>query len=146
MLEAYYLPIKALHILSVIAWMAGLLYLPRLFVYHKENEKDKGMYRVFLTMEERLIKMIMIPAFCSSLLTGTLLLHMPRAVNWSTKTPYCKLSLVFLLFCLQVFFYRCWKNFQHKRNKYSSVFFRTINEVPFLIAIGIVFLAVMKPF
>jgi len=145
MLEAYYLPVKAIHILFVIAWMAGILYLPRLFVYHEENKDSKRIYDMFLVMEKRLITLIILPSIIGTFLSGIVLLHMPCAVNWQRGSIYVKLFLVLILTLLQHIFIRYWRNFQKGKNKKSSVFYRIMNEIPFILAIGIVFLVVMKP-
>ncbi|WP_031934257.1 CopD family protein [Candidatus Hepatobacter penaei] len=145
-LSEHYLIIKAIHILFVIAWMAGIMYLPRLFAYHKKHEDNRDIYAMFLTMERRLIAIIIIPSMVGTLITGGLLFLIPQAVNFSVWTPYVKLFFVGLLLAAQLFFLRCWQDFRHHQNKRSEVFFRASNEVPFLLAIVIVLLVVLKPF
>lgn len=145
-LSPYYLPLKAIHILFVIAWMAGIMYLPRLFVYHKMHEKNKALYDVFLVMERRLINIIIYPSLAGTIITGGLLLSLPEAANLAKWTPWVKMFFAGLLLALQVFYILCWWDFLRHKNRYSEVFFRASNEVPFLLAIVIVFLVVLKPF
>lgn len=145
-LESFYLSIKAVHILFVIAWMAGIMYLPRLFAYHKKHERNEETYAMFLVMERRLVNIIIIPSMIGTLLTGLALFLTPGVVNWKTWTPYVKFCLVCLLALLQFFLFSCRKDFLNRRNQRSEVFFRSINEVPFVLAILIVFLVVLKPF
>ena len=145
-LSSHYLPLKAIHILFVIAWMAGIMYLPRLFVYHKMHEHNKDLYALFLLMERRLIQMIIYPSIVGTMVTGGLLLLLPQAADLTKWTPYVKFFFVLLLMGLQVFFVFCWKGFRMHRNKHSERFFRISNEIPFILAIFIVFLVVLKPF
>lgn len=145
LLSSFYPSIKALHILSVIAWMAGILYLPRLFVYHVKHKGNADIVSLFLLMERRLVAFIIWPAMTSTVLTGAALLHIPQAVDWSKGTVYVKLFFVGLLLGLQHFFLRCKKNLERGQNRYSEKFFRFANEVPFVLAIIITFLVVLKP-
>ena len=144
MLYDYYFTLKALHILAVIAWMAGLLYLPRLFIYHKEFDLGSKPYETFCRMERRLLKIIMLPSLLMSFLFGTLLSFATHA--WSMPWFHIKFLLVLLLAAFHGYLSAIAKAFA--RGEYPSVsdkILRLLNEVPFLLAIFIVFLAVFKP-
>jgi protoporphyrinogen IX oxidase len=134
--------IKALHIIAVIAWMAGMLYLPRLFVYHCKAETGSRQSETFKVMERRLLNVIMNPAVAVAWLTGLYL-----AGHWfSAGWLYGKLLLVLAMSGVHGFFSRCVKDFEADRNRRSQRFYRIINEVPTILMIGIVVLAVIKPF
>ena len=136
--------IKALHVIAVIAWMAGMLYLPRLFVYHTEAEAGSKQSETFKMMERRLLKAIMNPAMIVTWLAG---LYLAFAGYWfSAGWFHGKLLLVVLLTGVHGFFSRCVKNFAADRNTRSQTFYRVINEVPTLLMIGAVILVVVKPF
>jgi putative membrane protein len=136
--------IKALHVIAMIAWMAGLLYLPRLFVYHSETAIGSGQSETFKVMERRLLKAIMNPAMIVTWLAG---LYLAWAGHWFSA-PWLrgKLLLVVLLSGAHGFFSRCVKNFAADQNVQSQKFYRIINEVPTVLMIGIVILVVVKPF
>jgi protoporphyrinogen IX oxidase len=145
-LLAPYLPwLKALHILSVIAWMAGMLYLPRLFVYHAGAEPGSPMSETFKTMERRLYRAIMTPAMVATWLFG-IGLTLTGVVVWSTFWLYAKLVLVAGMTWLHVIFGRWCRDFAADRRPHGAGFYRAINELPTLLLIGIVVLAVVKPF
>lgn len=137
----YYLWIKALHIIGVITWMAGLFYLPRLFVYHTEHPECG---HVFVKMEVRLYRYIIVPSMHFTVLMGSLLLFLP---NISTShSMHLKMSCVL---CLAVFQFRlnCWqKELAAGKCSHSSRFFRIINEVPTVLLIIIVICVILKPF
>jgi protoporphyrinogen IX oxidase len=136
--------IKALHIIAVIAWMAGMLYLPRLFVYHCETEPGSKQSETFKLMERRLLKAIMNPAMIVTWLAG---LYLAWSGHWfSAGWLHGKLLLVLLLSGVHGFFGRCVKNFAADRNLRSQKFYRVINEVPTLLMAGIVILVVVRPF
>ena len=136
--------IKALHIIAVIAWMAGMLYLPRLFVYHCDAEPGSKQSETFKTMERRLLRAIINPAMIVTWLAG---LYLAWSGHWfSTGWLHGKLLLVLLLSGVHGFFARCVKDFAADRNHRSQRFYRIINEVPTLLMIGIVILVVVKPF
>jgi protoporphyrinogen IX oxidase len=136
--------IKALHVIAVIAWMAGMLYLPRLFVYHCEAEAGSKQSETFKVMERRLLKAIINPAMVVTWLAG---LYLAWAGHWfSAGWLHGKLLLVVLLSGVHGFFSRCVKDFAADRNTRSQRFYRIINEVPTLLMIGIVILVVVKPF
>ena len=136
--------IKALHIIAVIAWMAGMLYLPRLFVYHCDAEPGSKQSETFKTMERRLLRAIINPAMIVTWLAG---LYLAWSGHWfSAGWLHGKLLLVLLLSGVHGFFARCVKDFAADRNHRSQRFYRIINEVPTLLMIGIVILVVVKPF
>jgi protoporphyrinogen IX oxidase len=136
--------IKALHIIAVIAWMAGMLYLPRLFVYHCKAEVGSRQSETFKVMERRLLKAIMNPAMAVAWLAG---LYLAWAGDWfSAGWLYGKLLLVLAMSGVHGFFSRCVKDFEVDRNRRSQRFYRIINEVPTILMMGIVVLAVIKPF
>ena len=135
-----YLIYKALHLIAVISWMAGLLYLPRIFVYHTENQTNKNISDVFKTMERKLYFYIMTPAMIISWIFGLLLIGSIGFEQLSTYWLKAKLVLVFLLtiyhFYLGVFL----KKFEMDVNTKSSKFFRFFNEVPTILLILIIFI------
>ena len=140
-----YLTYKALHLIAVISWMAGLLYLPRIFVYHTENQTNKNISDVFKTMERKLYFYIMTPAMIISWIFGLLLIGSIGFEQLSTYWLKAKLMLVFLLtiyhFYLGVFL----KMFEMDVNTKSSKFFRFFNEVPTILLILIIFIVIFKP-
>jgi putative membrane protein len=136
--------IKALHIISVIAWMAGMLYLPRLFVYHCEAEIGSKQSETFKLMERRLLKAIINPAMILTWLFG---LTLAWQGNWfSAHWLHGKLLLVLIMSGVHGLFSRWVRDFGHDRNTRSQKFYRTINEVPTVLMIGIVILVAVKPF
>jgi protoporphyrinogen IX oxidase len=147
--SAMYEWIKAFHIIAVIAWMAGMLYLPRLFVYHCAAEKGSVQSETFKIMERRLLRTIINPAMIATWLLGLWLawLGPDSRYGWfASGWLLAKLVLVLALSALQGFFTRWVKDFAGDRNRHSLKFYRIINEVPTVIMIGIVILAVVKPF
>ena len=141
----FLLYIKAFHIISVIAWMAGVLYLPRLFVYHTEAEKGSRQSETFKIMERRLLKAIITPAMIASWVFGLVLAF--HTVDWSQAGWFhLKLVLVVVLSGFTGFLARWTREFAEDRNTHTQRFFRIANEVPTLLMIVIVILAVVKPF
>jgi protoporphyrinogen IX oxidase len=138
--------IKALHIVAVVAWMAGLLYLPRLFVYHAEAERGSAMSETFKVMERRLLRGIMNPAMIATLLLGILLAVTPGIVDWRQGWIYAKLVLVVALMVYHHLLARWRRHFAQDRNTRSARFYRGVNELPILILIAIAILVVVKPF
>jgi len=136
--------LKALHIVAVISWMAGLLYLPRLFVYHCEAEPGSPQSETFKTMERRLLKAIINPAMIVTWGLGIWLAWIGPylTAGWL----HAKLALVLILSGLHGLFARWVKDFAADRNRHSAAFYRIMNEVPTLLMIGIVILAIVKPF
>ena len=137
-----YLFIKAIHIISFTAWMAGMFYLPRIFVYHSEEKLNIYTYKKFLIMEKKLIKIIMTPAMLATWLLGFALILINNSIElWLL----IKIFFVILMSACHGFFVKCYKDFYNKKNKYSSKFFRIINEVPTFLLVVIVLLVVFKP-
>ena len=137
-----YLLIKAIHIISFTAWMAGMFYLPRIYVYHSEKNLDKNTYKKFLIMEKKLIRIIMTPAMLGTWLLGFILVIINNNIElWLL----IKIFFVVLMSACHGFFIKCYKEFFNKKNKYSEKFFRIINEIPTFLLVIIVFLVVFKP-
>ena len=145
-LAPYYLVIKAFHIISVVAWMAGLLYLPRLFVYHADAPAGSPMAETFKTMERRLLRGIMNPAMIGAYIFGGALASTPGIVDWHSGWIYAKLSLVALLTVFHHLLGLWRKDFAADRNRRPARFYRMVNELPTLALIAIVILVVVKPF
>jgi putative membrane protein len=136
--------IKALHVIAVIAWMAGMLYLPRLFVYHCETEAGSKQSEMFKVMERRLLKAIINPAMIVTWLAG---IYLGWAGHWLLAGWFQgKLLLVLVLSGVHGFFSRWVKDFAADQNTRSQKFYRFINELPTVLMIGIVILVVVKPF
>jgi len=135
--------LKALHIISIIAWMAGLLYLPRLFVYHCSAEPGSKQSETFKVMERRLLRAIMTPAMLASWLLGVLLIY--GGNHWSEPWMHAKLLAVVLLTGAHMAMASWRKAFAEDRNPHSSRFYRFMNEVPTLLMIAIVILVIIKP-
>lgn len=136
--------IKALHVIAVIAWMAGLLYLPRLFVYHANTPVGLPQSETFKVMEWRLLKYIMTPAMIVTWLAG---LYLVWAGNWHMAGWFkAKFLLVIVMSGVHGFLSKCVRNFRADKNTKSTKFYRIINEVPTLLMIVIVILVVVKPF
>ena len=145
-LAALYPWIKALHIVSVVAWMAGLLYLPRLFVYHAGVASGSEASETFKIMERRLLRGIMNPAMIASYFFGILLLLAPGVVAGKAGWIYGKLALVAALTGMHYCCARWRRDFAEDRNRMSARFYRAVNEVPTVLLIAIVILVVVKPF
>tara|TARA_B100000780_G_C20954919_1_gene381004 strand:+ start:344 stop:778 length:435 start_codon:yes stop_codon:yes gene_type:complete len=141
----YYLLFKSLHLIAVISWMSGLLYLPRLFVYHAETKKNIEKKETFQLMEKRLFFYIMNPAMILSWLFGISLLYVIGMENFIYLWLQLKLILVLLLTIYHFFLFYCLKNFSQNNNKYSPKFYRILNEIPTLFLIVIIFVVVFKP-
>ena len=140
-----YLLFKALHLIAVISWMAGLLYLPRIFVYHAENENNEGKDETFKIMEKRLFIYIMNPSMILSWIFGLLLLHSIGLNSLKELWLISKSILVISLTFYHFFLLSCLKSFNDNTNTYSPKFFRIINEVPTILLIAIIFIVVFKP-
>ncbi len=140
-----YLLIKSLHLVAVISWMAGLLYLPRIFVYHVENFEKKETTKVFEIMEKRLFNYIMRPAMFLSWLLGVILILIIGIEAFSFLWLQIKLILVFLLSIYNEYLGRCIKMIKLGKNQKSSKFYRIINEIPTVLLIFVVFIVVFKP-
>ena len=140
-----YLLYKSLHLISVISWMVGLLYLPRIFVYHVENIKTKETTIVFEIMEKRLYFYIMRPAMILTWLFGIILIHSIGFESFSYLWLQIKLILVILMSIYHEYLGKCMKSLKSKTNTKSSKFFRIINEIPTVLLIFIVFIIIFKP-
>ena len=139
-----YLTFKALHLIAVISWMAGLLYLPRIFVYHTENQDEKQINKVFKIMEFKLYNYIMMPAMILSWIFGLILIGSIGFEQLHSTWLIIKLALVVVLTIYHFFLGNCLNKFKNDENKYSSRFFRIFNEIPTILLILIVFIFVFK--
>ena len=143
-----YLLFKSIHLIAVISWMAGLLYLPRIFVYHSEavqNNKSEDLTETFKVMERRLLVYIMNPAMIVSWIFGILLIHTIGMDNFGSIWLQLKLAFVIILTVYHFFLFQCLRKFAENRNTYSSKFYRIINEIPTVLLIGIILIVVFKP-
>lgn len=139
-----YLWLKALHVVAVIAWMAGMLYLPRLFVYHCAAPAGSAQSETFKVMERRLLKAIMNPAMIVTWALGLTLLV--QGEWWRAGWMHGKLALVVLLSAAHGFLAARVKDFAADRNQRPARFYRILNEVPTVLMVGIVVLVIVKPF
>ena len=143
-----YLLFKSIHLIVVISWMAGLLYLPRLFVYHSgslKNKKSEDLISTFKVMERRLFIYIMNPAMILSWIFGIFLIYSIGFENFNILWLKLKLLLVILLTIYHFFLFYCLKKFTENTNSYSSKFYRIINEIPTILLILIILIIVFKP-
>ena len=140
-----YLLFKSLHLIAVISWMAGLLYLPRIFVYHVENLNDQNSSSIFKTMERKLFFYIMMPAMILSWIFGLILILILGIDAFFTLWVKLKLLFVILLTIYHFYLSKLLKDFNLNRNTKSSKFFRILNEVPTILLILIVFIVIFKP-
>ena len=140
-----YLLFKSLHLIAVISWMAGLLYLPRIFVYHVENLNDQNSSSIFKTMERKLFFYIMMPAMILSWIFGFILILILGIDVFFTLWVKLKLLFVILLTIYHFYLSKLLKDFNLNRNTKSSKFFRILNEVPTILLILIVFIVIFKP-
>jgi putative membrane protein len=145
-LSSLYPWVKALHIVSVIAWMAGLLYLPRLFVYHADARIGSDASETFKVMERRLLRGIMNPAMVATYTFGILLALTPGVVDWGRGWIYIKLTAVAALTLIHHRLALWRKEFAVDANRRPSRFYRMVNEVPTLLLLVIVAMVVVKPF
>ncbi len=143
-LYAAYPYLKAVHVIAVIAWMAGLLYLPRLYVYHAQVEPGSETSETFKVMERKLLKYIMNPAMIVSLLLGLFLFVLQEL--WTSGWMHAKFLLLLGMFAIHGYMGRWRKDFEADQNQRSHKFYRVMNEVPTVLMIVIVILAVAKPF
>jgi protoporphyrinogen IX oxidase len=138
--------IKSLHIVSMVAWMAGLLYLPRLYVYHSMAPLGSDKSETFKVMERRLQRGIMTPAMLATWVFGLLLVGIPGVVDWQMGWIWAKLTLVIGLTIFHLSLSQWRRAFSLDQNRHRTRFFRIINELPTLALIAIVVLVVVKPF
>lgn len=141
-----YLWIKAFHIISVIAWMAGMLYLPRLFVYHADSEIGSVQSETFKIMERRLMRGIINPSMILAFIFGGCLLVMPGIVEWSEIWIWIKLIMVLIMTGVHGMLSRYRRRFDKDENVKTARFYRIINEVPAVLMLVIVIMVVVKPF
>ena len=141
----YYLLFKSLHLIAVISWMAGLLYLPRIFVYHVENYQKKETAQIFEIMERKLYFYIMRPAMIISWLFGILLIYQIGFDTFSQLWLQIKIFLVIILTAYHEYLGKCLISLRDGSNTKSSRFFRIINEIPTILLILTVFIVIFKP-
>ena len=141
----YYLLFKSLHLIAIVSWMAGLLYLPRIFVYHVENYKKKEVTEVFETMERKLYFYIMRPAMIASWLFGFILIYINGFEILSAIWLQVKLLFIIILSAYHEYLGKCMRSLKDGSNLKSSKFFRIINEIPTVLLILIVFIVIFKP-
>ena len=139
-----YLLFKSLHLIAVISWMAGLLYLPRIFVYHSEAE-DESQKKIFKTMEKKLYNYIMMPAMLLSWLFGILLIHTLGFSTFSELWMQIKIIAVVILTYYHFTLGKYLNDFAADNNQKTSKFFRIYNEIPTLILIVVIFVVIFKP-
>ena len=140
-----YLLFKSLHLIAAISWIAGLLYLPRIFVYHVENKEKKEATDIFEVMERRLLFYIMRPAMILTWIFGIILIHINGFEIFSQLWMQIKIILVIILSGYNGFLGRCRVNLKNSTNTKSAKFYRIINEVPTIVLIVVVFAVVFKP-
>ena len=141
----YYLLFKSLHLISVISWMAGLLYLPRIFVYHSQNVDEIKTSEIFKVMERKLYFYIMTPAMSLSWLFGLLLIHSVGFEQLGQTWMVLKIVFVLLLTLYHFYLGKILNQFNINQNKRSHKFYRYINEIPTILLILIVFVVIFKP-
>ncbi|MDC3031045.1 protoporphyrinogen oxidase HemJ [Candidatus Pelagibacter sp.] len=140
-----YLLFKSLHLISVISWMAGLLYLPRIFVYHAQNNSEVKVSDIFKVMERKLFLYIMTPAMTLSWLFGLLLIHSIGFQQLGQTWMILKLIFVLILTFYHFYLGRILGQFKMDNNQHSHKFFRYINEIPTILLILIIFVVIFKP-
>ena len=140
-----YLLLKSLHLIAVISWMAGLLYLPRIFVYHVENKEKKQVTDIFEVMEKRLFSYIMVPSMVLTWLFGIILVYINGLEILFQLWIQLKFFLVILLSIFNEYLRGCIYSLRNNTNTRSAKFFRIINEIPTILLILIVFLVIFKP-
>ena len=141
----YYLLFKSLHLISVISWMAGLLYLPRIFVYHAEKSDDRKISDIFKIMEKKLYFYIMTPAMILSWIFGLLLIHSIGIQQLGQTWMVLKIIFVILLTLYHFYLGKTLNQFKFDQNTHSHKFYRFINEIPTILLILIVFVVIFKP-
>ena len=140
-----YLLFKSLHLIAVISWMAGLLYLPRIFVYHVENSEKQEVTSIFEIMEKRLYNYIMRPAMLFSWIFGIALIYLNGAGVLTSLWMQIKLVLVIILSGYHEYLGKCMINLRNRTNSKTGKFYRYLNEVPTVLLILIVFIVIIKP-
>ena len=145
-LSEWYLWIKSLHIAAVIAWMAGMMYLPRLFVYHCDAPAGSAQSETFKIMERKLLRGIINPAMFVTFLLGGLLLVTPGVIDWSDGWIWVKLGGVLALGAIHGAFSRWRKEFAADQNTRPAKFYRLVNEIPFVFLLVIIVMVIVRPF
>ena len=140
-----YLLFKSLHLIAVVSWMAGLLYLPRIFVYHTENNSEEKVSEIFKVMEKKLFFYIMTPAMTLSWLFGLLLIHSIGFEQLGQTWMILKLLFVIILTFYHFYLGKLLSQFKIDGNKHSHKFYRYINEIPTILLILIIFVVIFKP-
>ena len=138
--------IKALHVISVIAWIAGMMYLPRLFVYHTSAEKGSIQSETFKVMERRLYRGIITPAMAATWIFGLIMVFTPGIIDWHEGWVWVKAVSVIALSGIHGYYGRQVRNFAADRNERPHGFWRVVNELPFVLVIIIVIMVIVKPF
>ena len=145
-LAPLYLWLKAGHVISMVAWMAGMFYLPRLFVYHCEVPRGSAESERFKVMERRLLKQIINPAMIATFGFGILLILTPGVIDWGAGWWHVKLAAILLMTAVHGILARHRRDFLHDRNRRSARYFRILNEVPTLLLLVIVVMVIVRPF
>ena len=141
----FYHWVKAVHVIAIVAWMAGMLYLPRIFVYHAADAVDTATSETFKVMERRLLRAITTPAMIVSLISGAwLILMVPE--HLSEVWLHAKIALVIVMVAVHGLLARHHRLFADDQNRQSSRYFRILNEVPTVLLIGIIILVIVRPF
>jgi protoporphyrinogen IX oxidase len=138
--------VKAFHVISVIAWIAGMMYLPRLFVYHTAAEVGSIQSATFKIMERRLYRGIITPAMILTWLFGLTMVSVPGLVDWHQGWPWVKAVAVILLTGIHGYYGRQVRNFAADKNERPQGFWRVVNELPFVLVIIIVIMVIVQPF
>ncbi len=138
--------IKAAHVISMVAWMAGMFYLPRLFVYHADLLRGSAESERFKLMERRLYRQIITPAMLATFLFGILLILTPGVIDWSAGWWHVKLAAVLAMTGVHGMLGRARRDFLHDRNRHPARYFRILNEVPTVLLIIIVVMVIVRPF
>jgi len=146
LMDSLFLYLKAIHLIAAFAWMAGMFYLPRLYVYHAEAGANTPQAETFKVMERKLLKVIMNPAMIVTIAIGLWLVFGAAAVDLKAGWLHAKIGLVVLMVVLHGFLARWRRDFEADRIPHSSRFFRIVNEVPTVLLTGIVIMAVVRPF
>ncbi|HAD86323.1 MAG TPA: protoporphyrinogen oxidase HemJ [Rhodospirillaceae bacterium] len=141
-----YLWIKGLHVISVIAWMAGLLYLPRLYVYHVDAEPGSDKSETFKIMERRLMRGILNPSMMASVIFGLIMVYDSSPAIWQAGWFHTKLTAVIAMLVMHVFCGKWRRAFAEDRNTHSGRFYRFMNEVPAVLMVVIVLMVIVQPF
>lgn len=146
LLALFYPWTKALHIIAMVAWMAGMFYLPRLYVYHCETCPGSAESERFKVMERRLLKQIVNPAMIATWVFGILLVLTPGVLDWAAGWWHVKLAAVLAMSALHGEYARWRRDFLHDRNRRSARFYRVANEIPTLLLALIVVMVIVRPF